>query len=128
MTRYGNPWTYVLRDVLYDAVDISSALKILSTTHRTCAIHLGVGSAMDGSFRMLEYSENILNVYDDNNYTAYNSSYHPKLKGVAYFDKDVQPSKNACVGDLIVIDRLFIEISIWKLVNGIIMEGDWAES
>jgi hypothetical protein len=44
MTRYGNPWTYVLRDVLYDAKNISTALAILTNTHRTCAIHLGLGS------------------------------------------------------------------------------------
>ena len=56
MTRYGNPWTYVFRDVLYEAVDINSALRILSETHRTCAIHIGLASAADRSFRMLEYA------------------------------------------------------------------------
>jgi hypothetical protein len=30
MTRFGNPWTYVLRDVLYQATDIKSAIKILT--------------------------------------------------------------------------------------------------
>ena len=29
MTRYGNPWTYVFRDVLYDAQNLASALQIL---------------------------------------------------------------------------------------------------
>ena len=43
-TRYGNPWTYVLRDVLYEATDMKSALSILSTSHRTCTIHLGLGA------------------------------------------------------------------------------------
>ena len=56
MTRYGNPWTYVFRDVLYEANDLKSALSILSNTHRTCAIHIGLGSATDHSFRMLEYA------------------------------------------------------------------------
>lgn len=56
MTRYGNPWTYVLRDVLYDSRNISGALSILSSTHRTCAIHLGLGSKEDHSFRMFEYA------------------------------------------------------------------------
>mgnify|MGYP006905796893 CR=1 FL=1 len=53
MTRYGNPWTYVLRDVLYDADNITSALGILSGAHRTCAMHLGLGSSADHSFRMM---------------------------------------------------------------------------
>jgi hypothetical protein len=26
MTRYGNPWTYVFRDVLYEANNLSEAL------------------------------------------------------------------------------------------------------
>lgn len=52
-TRYGNPWTYVLRDVLYDANNISTALSILTNAHRTCAIHLGLGSRNEHSFRML---------------------------------------------------------------------------
>jgi hypothetical protein len=56
MTRYGNPWTYVFRDVLYEANNLAEALEILSTTHRTCAIHIGLGSKDDKSFRMLEYA------------------------------------------------------------------------
>lgn len=44
MTRYGNPWTYVFRDILYEATDINSALAILTNARRTCAIHVGLGS------------------------------------------------------------------------------------
>lgn len=29
MTRYGNPWTFVLRDVFYDSKNMSHALQIL---------------------------------------------------------------------------------------------------
>lgn len=105
MTRYGNPWTYVLRDVLYDAHDIKSALSILSNAHRTCAIHLGLGSATDHSFRMFEYSEQILNNYDDQNYTHYAAN-HPKKTGIAYFDKHVQPSGDSCAG-LVLTNVLF---------------------
>lgn len=105
MTRYGNPWTYVLRDVLYDAHDIKSALSILSNAHRTCAIHLGLGSATDHSFRMFEYSEQVLNNYDDQNYTHYAAN-HPKKTGIAYFDKHVQPSGDSCVG-LVLTNVLF---------------------
>jgi len=49
---------------------------------------------------MLEYSENILNNYDDKNYTNY-AAYHPKKTGIAYFDKHVQPSKDSCVGQVL---------------------------
>jgi len=56
MTRYGNPWTYVFRDLLYEAKDLKSAITLLTNTHRTCAIHIGLGSLEDHSFRMFEYS------------------------------------------------------------------------
>ena len=100
MTRYGNPWTYVFRDVLYEANDIKSALDILTKAHRTCAIHLGLGSSVDHSFRMFEYAEKTLNNYDDSNYTHYNAN-HPKKSGLAFFDKDIQPSNDSCVGNVL---------------------------
>ena len=100
MTRYGNPWTYVIRDVLYEASNLKEALGILTKAHRTCAIHLGLGSATDHSFRMLEYSQTILNNYDDTNYTHYAAN-HPKKAGIAYFDKHVQPSGDGCVGSVL---------------------------
>lgn len=99
-TRYGNPWTYMFRDILYDATDIKSALDILSNTHRTCAIHIGLGSATDHSFRMFEYAQHTLNNYDDKNYTHYGAN-HPKMQGIAYFDKHVQPSGDTCVGQIL---------------------------
>jgi len=101
MTRYGNPWTYVFRDILYEAHDLKSAIEILTNTHRTCAIHIGVGSASDHSFRMFEYSESVLNNYDDTNYTHYGAN-HPKKSGLAYFDKHVQPSGDTCVGEVLI--------------------------
>ena len=100
MTRYGNPWTYVFRDILYEANDIKSALDILTKTHRTCAIHIGLASSTDHSFRMFEYAETTLTNYDDTNYTHYAAN-HPKKSGLAYFDKHVQPSGDNCVGNVL---------------------------
>jgi hypothetical protein len=99
-TRYGNPWTYLFRDLLYEATDLSSGLKMLLEAHRTCSIHIGLGSVADHSFRMIEFSENVLNIYDDKNYTHYGKN-HPKKDGLAYWDKHVQPSGDSCVGELV---------------------------
>lgn len=112
MTRYGNPWTYVLRDVLYEASNITTAIDILQKAHRTCAIHLGLSSVDDHTFRMLEYSYKTLNVYDDKNYTY--TKEHPQKAGIAFFDKHVQPSKDTCVYDLLskVMVWLFSKISM----------------
>ena len=57
---------------------------------------------------MFEYSYKILTNYDDSNYTHYDDKSHPKKKGIAYFDKFVQPSKNDCVGSLLVDVRLIL--------------------
>jgi hypothetical protein len=100
MTRYGNPWTYVLRDVLYEATNITTALNILKNAHRTCAIHLGLSGVDDHSFRTLEYSYKTLNVYNDQNYTF--TKEHPQKDGIAFFDKHVQPSKDTCIPDLLL--------------------------
>ena len=116
MTRYGNPWTYVFRDLMYETHDIKSAIEFLNTTHRTCAIHIGLGSVEDHSFRMIEYAYKTLNVYDDKNYNHYTKA-HPKKEGVAYWDKHVQPSGDSCVGDLLtsVIFPVNIAGLFWQL-------------
>ena len=46
---------------------------------------------------MLEYAEKVVNNYDDKNYTHYGAA-HPKVQGIAYFDKHVQPSGDKTVG------------------------------
>jgi hypothetical protein len=69
MTRYGTPWTYVLRDILYEATNMKSTIEILTKAHRTCAIHLGIGSVEDHNFRMFNYSQNVLSNFDDKNYS-----------------------------------------------------------
>lgn len=50
-TRLGNPWTFVLRDLLYEASNMHEAITMLQKASRTCTIHLGVGSTDDHSFR-----------------------------------------------------------------------------
>jgi hypothetical protein len=51
-------------------------MESLKTTHRTAAIHIGVGSAADNGFRGVEYSYNKLEIFDDKNYTYYTPA-HP---------------------------------------------------
>lgn len=125
MTRYGNPWTYVLRDVLYEASNITTAIDILQKAHRTCAIHLGLSSVDDHTFRMLEYSYKTLNVYDDKNYTY--TKEHPQKAGIAFFDKHVQPSKDTCVYDLLSKQNFYgywDADSFWRVVGNSHKTGD----
>jgi hypothetical protein len=98
-TRYGEPWTYVLRNVMQFGNDLASANQILRQSHRTCSIHLGIGSSVDHSFTMQLYSYKNFTIFDDSNYTY--TSAHPKMQGVAFFDKHVQPSGDDCVGKVV---------------------------
>jgi hypothetical protein len=107
-TRFGNPWTYVLRDVVQFADSIDSALTMLANAHRTCSIHLGVGSfernraAVNDDnigFRGIEYSADELNVFNWED--MFNTTAHPRMRDVVYWDKHVQPSGNPCLGSLL---------------------------
>lgn len=98
-SRFGMPWTYVLRDVLQYATDLDSALSILKEAHRTCSIHVGVGSSKTGEFRGVQYSYKHLNIFNWMDQPA--SEAHPTLTNVVYWDKHVQPSSNPCFGSLL---------------------------
>lgn len=87
MTRFGKPWTYALRDVLQFSKTIDDALNNLNTTARTCSVYLGIGSSVNNTYRIIEYSETEFNVYDDTNWHFGNT--HPKATGMiwkAYHD------------------------------------------
>ena len=84
---------------------------MLINAHRTCSIHLGLGSYERNrsmvndetiGFRGIEYSANEFNVF--NWQDMYNTRNHPILKDVVYWDKHVQPSDNPCLGSLLVED------------------------
>jgi hypothetical protein len=49
---------------------------------------------------MMEYAYKTLNIYDDKNYTHYGDN-HPKMPGMAYFDKHAQPSGDSQVGQVL---------------------------
>jgi exportin-7 len=108
-SRFGNPWTYVLRDVVQFADSIDTALTMMINAQRTCSIHLGLGSYERNTstnsnpimgFRGIEYSAKEFNVF--NWQDMFNTRAHPQLKNVVYWDKHVQPSGNPCLGSLIV--------------------------
>lgn len=98
-TRFGKPWTYVLRDVIQFSNTLDEALNELKVTNRTCSIHLGIGDSKSNEFRGVEYSYKELNIYDWQN--QYESEGHPRLKQVVYWDKHKQPSNNPCLGSLL---------------------------
>jgi hypothetical protein len=65
-----------------------------------------------------------VNIYDDKNYTHYGAN-HPKVPGIAYFDKHVQPSGNSDVGQVLTnpVNYLFSLELLWKMDSGVILES-----
>jgi hypothetical protein len=48
---------------------MEDVLRSLNAAQRTAMIHLGVASVPDNTFRGFDYAANLLNTYDDKNYT-----------------------------------------------------------
>lgn len=99
-------------------------LGMIYTANRTMRIHIGLGSLPDQSFRGLDYSENVVEVFDDKNYTNYSPN-HPQIDGVFYFDKYVQPSNNQCVGNILKMSTPNITpATLYQDVAGFHQTGD----
>jgi hypothetical protein len=99
-SELGEPFAYVLRDILQFGNDLESSIGIVSEAKRTCRIHVGIGAHKDNSFEGLQISYNELYIFNDKNYTNYTDA-HPQMDGVMYWDKHPQPSKNKCLGQVL---------------------------
>lgn len=78
---------------------------------------------------MFEYSQNILNNYDDNNYTSYTAA-HPKLKGVLSLTNILNQAMITVFGQLVsnVILFLYLAKLLSKMDNVIFLESYWWKS
>jgi len=97
-SRSGYPWHFLTRDILQFDVDVDSALSRIANTERTCSIWLGLADPV-GEFKAIGYSHDYVLVYDDQNYPFYEQ--HPRMPGIVFIDKHVQPSHNPCLGLLL---------------------------
>merc|ERR1712137_148908 len=98
-SRSGDPWPFVLRDILQYDVDIDSAINRLTSVERTCSIFVGLGDNTINQFRAIEYSHEFVRVGDDRNFPVWED--HPSYDDVVYIDKHKQPSSDPCLGSLI---------------------------
>jgi len=100
-SRFGEPWNYVLRDVLQYETTVPGALQRLEDSKRTCSIFLGVGAAESNPpYTLCEYSYESVVHYNDTDFQPTNAN-HPQYEGVVYVDKHTQPTSHQCVGELI---------------------------
>eukprot|EP01121_Diplochlamys_sp_Union-15-3_P022779 TRINITY_DN979_c0_g1_i2.p1 TRINITY_DN979_c0_g1~~TRINITY_DN979_c0_g1_i2.p1 ORF type:complete len:363 (+),score=59.70 TRINITY_DN979_c0_g1_i2:98-1186(+) len=97
-SRFGIPFHFLLRDILQFDKTIDDSLSRIINADRTCSIWIGLGDPFN-KFRVVQYSYETVNVFDDLNYPEYEN--HPRMNGVVYVDKHVQPSKNPCLSSLL---------------------------
>jgi len=100
-SRLGNPFTFVLRDVLQWDTTLNQSIHRMKTTKRTCNLILGVGDGKN-EFRSFQYSHSVLNVIDDKNPLP-KEDWHPAIENAVYYGMDwLCPSFHQRLHDLLV--------------------------
>jgi len=87
-SRFGYPFTMVLRDILQFDNSVADATTRLVNTARTCDLLFGVGDGKSNVFRGYQYSASVLNSYDDKNLQPLNETWHPRIEDIVYWGMD----------------------------------------
>lgn len=85
-SRFGNPFTFVLRDVLQWDKTLNESVHRMQTTKRTCNLILGVGDGKS-EFRSFQYSHSVCNVIGDTNPLP-KADWHPAIENTVYYGMD----------------------------------------
>ncbi|XP_070541871.1 protein dcd1A-like [Ptychodera flava] len=83
-SRFGVPFTYLLRDILQFDYTVDDSINRIANAHRTCHLLMGVGDGKLGTFRGVQYSAGVSNFYDDKNMLP-QGDWHPRIDGAVYW-------------------------------------------
>mgnify|MGYP006413170431 FL=1 len=86
-SRFGIPFTFILRDIIQFDQTLDNALSRIAEAHRTCDLILGVGDGKLGEFRGIQYSHEVSNFIDDQNLRPV-ADWHAPIESVVYFGMD----------------------------------------
>ncbi|KAH3769045.1 hypothetical protein DPMN_170292 [Dreissena polymorpha] len=137
-SRFGIPFTYILRDVLQFDKSLGEATERMRNARRTCDLILGVGDAKIREFRGIQYSAAVANFYSDIDMEP-TADWHPRIPNVVYYGMDwlcpgfnqvlarqIQANHGALTPDVIIRDVVSIEqsgslhIAVYDLANGFV--------
>nr|XP_006823776.1 PREDICTED: protein dcd1A-like [Saccoglossus kowalevskii] len=97
-SRFGIPFTFILRDILQFDNTLDDALNRIANARRTCDLILGVGDAKLETFRGIEYSSGVADFFDDMNIRP-EAAWHPKIRHVVYWGMDwIDPDYSSVLG------------------------------
>lgn len=97
-TIFGKPFHFVLEDILRSAMDNDQAMSQIATANRTCSIFVGVGDKHNNEFKIVEYSKETVNIFNDRNFPSYTD--HDIFQSLLFVNKHTQPSADPCFNNL----------------------------
>ena len=80
----GEPWMFVLRDVLQFSDSLESGIQRITDANRTCNLIIGLGDGEEGMVNGIEYSGYVAVPYNDEALLPVNDTWHPKIDDVVY--------------------------------------------
>ncbi|KYR00879.1 acid ceramidase-like protein [Tieghemostelium lacteum] len=104
-SRFGEPFYFVLRDILQFDKTVDQALNRIYGAHRTCSIYVGVGSNSSMTFTAVEYSYETVRIFDDvTPFPIYAPEYSPHelIPSVVYIDPDFYSADHQCMSNLLL--------------------------
>ena len=81
---HGEPWMFVLRDVLQFSDSLESGIQRITEANRTCNLIIGLGDGEEGMVNGIEYSGYVATPYNDETLLPVNETWHPKIDDVVY--------------------------------------------
>jgi len=86
-SRFGIPFTYLLRDILQFDNSLADSEHRITTAKRTCDLILGVGDGNMGQFRGIQYSASVANFFNDTDMLPI-ADWHPRMNNIVYYGMD----------------------------------------
>jgi isopenicillin-N N-acyltransferase-like protein len=84
----GEPWMFILRDVLKYQTSMDDAITYIEEADRTCNLILGIGDGEAGIVNGIEYSGYVAIPYNDSTLIPVNDTWHWPIDGVVYNGMD----------------------------------------
>jgi len=98
----GEPWMFILRDVLQYEDSMQAGEARIAASERTCNLIIGLGDGKlpgGGKANGIQYSGHVSVPYDDVTLLPVNETWHPKITDVVYNGMDwLCPGYNAVLG------------------------------
>jgi isopenicillin-N N-acyltransferase like protein len=85
---HGEPWMFILRDVLQFEDSLESAKARVAAANRTCNLIIGLGDGKAEKVNGVQFSGYVSNFYEDFNLLPVNETWHQPIKDVVYNGMD----------------------------------------